>query len=373
MSLSRRNTLILIILAVAVITTYWWTRNSQPKDDTSLEYTIIAENLEIPWSIAITQSGEIFLTERKGNINLVKNGTLTTIHTIGVYHQNTEGGLLGITMHPDYEQNYLLYTYHTYKDQESLWNKVTQYSYNNQTLTNETTIIDKIPGGQIHDGGRIKFGPDKKLYITTGETGVGELAQDPESLAGKILRLNPDGSLPDDNPIYGSPIYSLGHRNPQGLTWHPKTGELYSTEHGPSGEKLTFAHDEINVIQPKSNYGWPYIVGMEENSDYTNPIYHTGSVTWAPSGATFLDDPSSPWQNRLFVACLRGNGIRMINFSDPQYKEVDNVTHLFEELGRVRTVVQGPNGYLYFCTSNRDGRGIPKENDDILARFKPSE
>jgi glucose/arabinose dehydrogenase len=367
----RRNIIILIVLIMMILTVYWWVKTRQSTDDISVEYTIIAENLDIPWSIAFKENGEIFMTERKGNIVLITDGERTSIHTVNVYHQNTEGGLLGIALHPMFDENHLLYTYHTYQDQEGIWNRITQYTYSNYSLREETTILDKIPGGRIHDGGRIKFGPYNKLYITTGETGDIDLAQNPESLAGKILRINPDGSIPNDNPNQSSPIYSLGHRNPQGLAWHPETQKLYSTEHGPSGENLAFAHDEINLIEPMANYGWPNVIGSMENTEYINPIYHTSSTTWAPSGATFLDNPDSQWHNRLFVACLRGNGIRMINFSDPDYREIDTITQLFGDLGRVRTVVQGPDDYLYFCTSNTDGRGTPRENDDILARFKP--
>ena len=142
-------------------------------------------------------------------------------------------------------------------------------------------MLDRIPAANIHDGGRIKFGPDGKLYLTTGETGQGSLAQDKLSLAGKILRLNPDGSIPDDNPFEGSPVYSFGHRNPEGLAWNPFNGLLYETEHGPSGESLQFAHDEINVIMPGGNYGWPNVMGYGDNPDYINPLYQTGGETWA--------------------------------------------------------------------------------------------
>ncbi len=236
----------------------------------------------------------------------------------------------------------------------------------------EEVILDRIPGGNIHDGGRLKFGPDRKLYVTTGETGRGELAQDLDSLSGKILRMNPDGSVPGDNPFEGSLVYSYGLRNPQGLAWHPVTGDLYSTEHGPSGEGLKFAHDEINKIVPGGNYGWPQIVGDGDSEEYVDPVYHTGDVTWAPSGITFLDSPSSVWHLKLFIATLRGGHLRVVTLAPPDYTEVESTTALYQgELGRLRDVVQGPDGYLYVCTSNRDGRGSPGEEDDLIVRVRP--
>jgi len=351
----------------------WWYSNQPKASEEQLEYITLAENLNVPWSLAITPNGDIFFTERNGNVKLLKGETIETIHNIEVDHQqNRESGLLGITTNPNYLESPKIYLYYTYQDENGLiWNRVSLFTYLDTRLENEKILLDKIPGGNIHDGGRIKFGPDGKLYITTGEAGDGELAQDPNSLAGKILRINDDGTVPVDNPFENSPVYSLGHRNPQGLAWHPETDKLYITEHGPSGEGFRFAHDEINIIEPGGNYGWPEIIGESNNQNYEDPVYHTGEVTWAPSGCTFLDDPSSSWHERLFVANLRGTSIRMIKFASPEYKEIEVNTPFFQDLGRIRTVVQGPDGYLYFCTSNRDGRGSPNPDDDIIAKFKP--
>ncbi|OGD44813.1 hypothetical protein A3K69_02575 [Candidatus Bathyarchaeota archaeon RBG_16_57_9] len=357
------------VLIIVLAGLAWWYSQRPVTPEGEPEYTVLANDLEVPWGLALTPEGDILFTERGGEVKLLSGGTVNTIHTVDV-HQSGEGGLLGIVLHPSFPDDPRVYIYYTYRDTGGLtWNRVTHLAFSGAQLLNETVVLDHIPAGTFHDGGRIGFGPDGKLYVTTGETGSGPLAQDPASLAGKILRLNPDGSIPEDNPRSGSPVYSMGHRNPQGLAWHPETHELYSTEHGPSGEGLSFAHDEINVIVPGANYGWPEVIGEGDDPGYVNPVLQTGGETWAPSGATFLDDPSSPWHGRLFVACLRGAGIRMVDF--PPGDEQAEVVQLYRDLGRIRTIVQGPDGYLYFCTNNRDGRGSPRQGDDIIARFKP--
>ena len=183
-----------------------------------------------------------------------------------------EGGLLGIALDPNFEENHYIYLYYTYSDFFTPYNKVVRFTESQNQLSKEFVLLDKIPGQFAHDGGRLKFGPDGKLYLTTGDSLNSDLSQDLNSLAGKILRINPDGTIPDDNP-FPNFVYSLGHRNPQGLDWDPKTGMLVNSEHGPSG------HDEINVIEAGKNYGWPEIVGDETHSKYVSPILHTGKET----------------------------------------------------------------------------------------------
>jgi glucose/arabinose dehydrogenase len=235
-------------------------------------------------------------------------------------------------------------------------------------LDSEVVVIDGIPGGSIHDGGRIKFGPDGKLYVTCGEAGSGSRAQDLGSLGGKILRLNLDGSIPSDNPFPGSPIWSFGHRNPQGLAWD-EGGNLYEAEHGPSGENGNYAHDEVNHIAPGLNYGWPSIIGYETAPGLISPLYSTESDTWAPSGCTFVTTDRYPgWKGSLLVACLRGRGIRLLHL-DAAGNDVTAVATILTNYGRVREVIEGPDGYIYFTTSNRDGRGIPATDDDKILRI----
>lgn len=334
--------------------------------------TIIAESLEIPWSMDFDNDGRLLFTEREGKVKVIDGEEVLTLLEIDVKaKKNDEGGLLGLVIPPKHIYKDMLYLYYTYESKANVKNRVSRFKLYKDELVDEEIIFNNIPGGRVHNGGRIKFGPDGKLYITTGETWKRELAQKKDSLGGKILRVSPDGSIPEDNPWKDSPVYSYGNRNSQGLAWHPITGEMFASEHGPSGENNWRAHDEINQIKPGENYGWPEVIGAPGNPDYQDPVLHTGDDTWAPSGATFLNKPDSIWHNRLFVANLRGNGIRMITFKEPDYIEVDSIKVIYEDLGRIRTVVQGPDNYLYFCTSNRDGRGNPDNVDDIIAKFKP--
>ena len=331
----------------------------------------VADNLEIPWEIVFASDGRIFFTERVGNLRVIENGQLNPEPVTSIDVGGGEGGLLGVALDPNFEQNHYLYLYYTYSEFPFTYNKVVRYIEKNNALSDEIILIDKIPGAIWHDGGRIMFGPDEKLYITTGDAGNANSAQDLNSLSGKILRINSDGTIPSDNPYADSLVFSYGHRNPQGLDWDPATGKLVITEHGPSGER-GFAHDEINVIEPGKNYGWPKVIGDEQESDLTNPILHTGDDTWAPSGASFYDSQNiSEWENKYFVATLRGSHLRMLDL-DLESNNVISSEPLFSGLfGRLRDASMGPDGNLYLLTSNRDGRGTPAENDDKIFKIIP--
>ena len=341
----------------------------QEYPDLGVKVETVAEDLKIPWSIAWAPDGTIFFTERPGNLKVIQDGKVSeSIFSVDV--GGVEGGLLGIALDPNYSQNHYIYLYYTYNDFLSTKNKVVRYVESNLSLSEDIVLIDEIPGGPFHDGGRIKFGPDGKLYITTGDAGNADLAQDTSSVAGKILRINSDGTIPQDNPFSDSPIYSYGHRNPQGLDWD-QVGNLVATEHGPSGF-YGVAQDEINLIKPGLNYGWPDIIGSQTMDGLVTPILNTGDDTWAPSGADFYDgDKISGWSGKYFVATLRGNHLNVIDF-DLENNEVLSHTKLFEgEFGRLRDVATGPDGYLYLLTSNEDGRGAPKVNDDRILRIVP--
>ena len=355
-----------MILAISIPAAY-----GQEYQELGVRVMTVAENLDIPWSIAWLPDGVILFTERTGHLRVIQDDMLLEEPVLALDVAGSEGGLLGVAVDPNYNENRYIYLYYTYNEFLSNTNKIVRYVYVNGNISKDMTVIDGIPGGPTHDGGRIKFGPDGKLYITTGDAGRPDLSQDVNSLAGKILRVNPDGSVPKDNPFEGSAVYSLGHRNPQGLDWDD-AGNLVITEHGPSGW-MGSAHDEINVIVPGANYGWPKVIGDDTQDGLTDPIIHTGNETWAPSGATFYYSDAIPqWTGKYFVATLRGNHLNMIDF-EPENGETYSSQKLFEgEFGRLRDVSVGPDGSLYILTSNMDGRGAPQPGDDKILRVLPA-
>ena len=330
----------------------------------------VAENLTIPWSVDWIPDGTMLFTEREGDLRMIKDGQLLEKPLLSLGVGGVEGGMLGIAVDPNYSENNYIYIYYTYNEFLSTSNKLVRYQLSDEVLVEDKVLLKGIPGGPFHDGGRIQFGPDEKLYVTTGEAGNPNLSQDLNSLGGKILRINSDGTIPDDNPFHNSPIYSLGHRNPQGIDWD-EDGNLLASEHGPSGFR-GIAQDEINVIIPGSNYGWPDIIGDETAKDLQNPIFHTGDDTWAPSGVEFYHGDKFPdWIGKYFVATLKGTHLHVIDF-DLKNNTILSDEKLFQnEFGRLRDVQTGPDGFLYLLTSNQDGRGSPKSNDDRILRIIP--
>lgn len=315
----------------------------------NVEVEILAENLNTPWSMDFFPDGRIIFTERVGRVSLLDDEkSVILIGEIDVRAAG-EGGLHGIAVDPEFEENNFVYVYYTHENA----NRVSRFVLKD-ILEDETIILDGIPSASIHNGGRIKFGPDGKLYMTTGDAAQSNLAQDTNSLAGKILRINKDGTIPVDNPFENF-VYSYGHRNPQGIDWNPETGELYSSEHGPT------RNDEINLIIAGKNYGWPVAQCNSPSEIYGNPIRCYTKFTLAPAGMAFHE-------NKLYVAGLRGNQLREIIFDD-DYKTILQERELLSEFGRIRDVVSDRE-YLYVLTSNKDGRGVPRENDDKILRIR---
>ena len=310
------------------------------------------ENLNIPWELLFLSENRALVTERDGQIRLIENGILQEqpYKVIDKVAHIGEGGLMGLAKHPQYPEQKYLYVMHTYQEGNMIFNQVVRYYDTDTTMEFDKVIVDKIPGSRVHNGGRIAFGPDGMIYITTGDTWESEIAQDVDSLGGKILRLTPDGKIPSDNPFDNSPVYSLGHRNPQGLAWHPETGALFSSEHGPSGEFGLQDKDIINVIEKGENYGWPLVLGDANVEPYIDPIIMWPQAT-PPSGMTF-------WKDELFVATLRSEAlIRIdISLSNDRY-EVTSIDRLFAEdwfsgtFGRLRNAVVGPDNALYVLTN----------------------
>ncbi len=339
-------------------------------DPPNIKVEIWIDNLEIPWSLVFLPDGRALVSERPGRIRLIENGKLLPepYMKIDVKHIG-EGGLMGLAVHPDFPQKPYIYAMYTYETKDGkIFNRVIRIKDNGKNGVFDKVIIDSILGARFHNGGRIKFGPDKMLYITTGEIFKGDLAQDLNSLNGKILRLTPDGEIPKDNSFPNSPIYSYGHRNPQGLAWHPETDDLFESEHGPSGEYGRFGHDEINVIVKGGNYGWPNVIGAPGEKNYIDPIVVWKDAT-PPSGMTF-------YRGDLFVATLRSEALIRIKVqrSGKSYR-VERIERWFAfdnrrgKFGRPRDVVEGPDGNLYILTSNRDGRGSPQPGDDKIYKI----
>jgi glucose/arabinose dehydrogenase len=331
---------------------------------------IWVENLRIPWELVFLSEHKALVTERAGQIWLIENGILQEepYKVIDEVAHIGEGGLMGLAKHPDYPDQKYLYVMHTYQENNAIFNRITRYYDTDTTIEFDKVIVDRIPGSRVHNGGRIAFGPDGMLYITTGDTWQSEIAQDINNLGGKILRLTPDGDIPADNPFDNSPVYSLGHRNPQGIAWHPETGDLFSSEHGPSGEFGLRDKDIINVIESGNNYGWPMVLGDANVEPYVDPIIMWQQAT-PPSGMTF-------WNNRLFVATLRSQALIRIDvtMSSNSY-EVTSIDRLFANdwfsgtYGRLRNAVVGPDNALYILTNNLDGRGRPRQGDDKILRL----
>lgn len=312
---------------------------------------IIAENLEIPWAVAFLSDGRLLVTERPGRVRIVeKNGELKLAATISSVKHIGEGGLLGVAVHPDFSTNKLVYLYYTFSGSgNNTLNRVARYKLETGQLTGEQIIVDNIPGASNHNGGRIKFGPDKFLYITTGDAQNPSQSQNKNSLAGKILRVTDEGKPVSGNP-FGNLAYSYGHRNPQGLAWDGNN--LWATEHGPSTK------DEVNLIEAGKNYGWPEIEGDESAAGMEKPVINSGSDTWAPAGAAF-------YQGSVFFGGLRGSAL-FEKTANNQLKE-----HFKNEFGRIREVVLGPDDFLYITTSNLDGRGLVKAGDDKIIKIDP--
>ena len=334
-------------------------------DGVRFRVEVVATNLQIPWSLVFAPDGRLFVTERPGRVRILNLTTRTSelALTVEDVRADGEGGLLGLALDPDFAQTGFVYLYHTATASGRPVNRVVRYREVANRLAERVVLLDNIPASAIHDGGRLRFGPDNLLYITAGDAANTSLAQDLSSLAGKILRLNRDGTTPGENP-FASPIYSWGHRNPQGLDWHPVSGELWASEHGNSG------NDEINVIERGGNYGWPRIEGTQTQSGMTTPIAFF-SPAIAPSGASFYRGQRFPlFANNLFVATLRGMHVLRVRLDGRRIVTQERL--LNNRYGRIRDVVSGPDGLLYFCTSNNDGRGGIAEGDDRIARLVPA-
>ena len=326
-----------------------------PEPPSGLRVDVVATGLEVPWEIAFLPDRSALVTERPGRIRLLEaNGELREepVATVDVSAQG-EGGLLGLALDPEFGDNGLVYLYFTTAEGMTL----ERWSYADGSMSREATLVTDIEAGPVHDSGRIAFGPDDRLYVATGDAGDGELAQDDGSLNGKFLRLTAEQYRGDGE--VRPEILSKGHRNPQGFDW--QGDRLISTEHGPSGGDGPQGFDEVNEVRQGGNYGWPEAIGDDhEGFDAPLRVYEEAI---APAGATF-------WRGDFWFATLRGEALHRLRLQGEEITE-DEVL-LEGDYGRLRTVVEGPDGSLYVLTSNQDGRGSPDDEDDRILRLTPA-
>ena len=322
--------------------------------------TVLAENLDKPRALAIADN-RIFVTEKDGSIRVVQDGVLlesplATFRSVDVF----DAGLLGIAIHPDFADNHLLYVFLSYEDEnEILWNKILKITESENKLKTVETILDKIPGSSFTNGGFLKFGPDKKLYVGTGTVSdSSHLPQELDSLSGKVLRLNDDGTIPEDNPFANSHVYSLGHRHPQGMTWDDK-GTMYVAEFGP--EK----NDEINIIESGKNYGWP----EHQCAGGSNEGFEGAVLCYDPSiepgGILFYSGEKLDFESSFIMASMRAINLYQVDFEEG----LSSQKSILSGIGRIRDVAEGNDGSLYVITSNTDGKGFPDSTDDKLVRI----
>ncbi len=339
-------------------------------------FEVFGKGLVVPWAMAFTADNRLLVTERNGSLRQIVDGKLIEkpLRKIEDVEASGEAGLMGLTLDPDYENNAFLYISYAYENDGDMKVKVVRFKDNGDNLSDEKIIFDNIPAMTYHAGCRIKFGPDGKLYVTTGDAGERDYVQNKESLYGKILRINSDGSIPEDNPFPENPVWSYGHRNPQGIAWHPVNNVMFSTDHGPSGFDGPGGGDELNAVIKGGNYGWPLVSHKDNKPGLEAPLLvYTPAV--APAACmVYTSDVFPQFRNNLFFACLRGSTIMRVQLDDEDPAKVISADKLEgANFGRIREIIQGPDGNIYFSTSNRDGRGRPNEDDDRIIRIVKSE
>ncbi len=348
---------------------------SGPTGTQAPRVTVVAEGLEVPWGLAFLPGGDILVTERPGRLRLIAKGRLVDapVATPKV-SARAESGLLGLALHPRFADNRQLYLYYTLDKGRRTVNRVERYrlSDDGRRATPDRVIVDDIPSARFHDGGRLRFGPDGRLYAGTGDATEPDLSQDVDSLAGKILRVNDDGSIPEDNPWPGKAAYVMGVRNVQGFDWLPD-GRLLVADHGPSGERGRSGHDEVSVARGGDNLGWPTIYGCEERGGLVTPL-----ITFAralPPGGAAIVRGEGPWRGDLVVGVLGARQLRRFVVGGTPVRVHKHEAYFKGDppqgLGRLRDVVSAPDGKLYVTTSNCDGRGTCGPERDRILRLDP--
>ncbi len=345
-------------------------------DSVKFNVETVATGLEVPWAFAWLPNNDLLVTERPGRVRIIEKGKLRTepVFVVPDVEPSSESGLMDITLHPDFAKNNFVYLAYSYnKDGKQV--KVVRYSYKDNKFTEDKVVVDRIPGAPNHAGMRCRFGPDGKLYVTAGDSTDWNLAQKTDSLAGKVLRLNDDGTTPKDNPFVGkagyrTEIWTIGNRNPQGIAFQPGSGLAFETEHGPSFfEGKGSGGDEVNILEAGKNYGWPEIHHTQTREGMVSPLLEY-SPACAPASAMFYNGSVFPtFKGNFFFGCLRGNRIIRVVLDGRKVVSQENL--LEGTYGRIREMAEGPDGYIYFSTSNRDGRGSPAKDDDRILRLVP--
>jgi aldose sugar dehydrogenase len=347
-----------------------------------IQARVLVSGLDTPWDLAMAPDGFLWVTERRGVISRVNpaNGDIQEVGRIGV-HEESESGLMGMALHPDFPGQPFIYLFYSYQERFSggdvILNRLIRMPYAGTRLGDEEILIDGIPGGRIHDGARLAIGPDRYLYVTIGDTGQQPSAQDTSSLIGKVLRLTLDGQPAPDNP-FGNEVYSYGHRNPQGIVSHPTAGHLYVTEHGPSD------NDELNLLVPGGNFGWPNVRGFCDNdvanldelafcaSETVIEPLKAYTPTVAPAGMDFYDSDLIPaWRGSILFTTLKASSLYRVELSIDGTIATDEEILFKSSFGRLRDVLVAPDGRVYLATSNRDGRGNPIADDDRIIVISP--
>lgn len=349
---------------------------STANDDARFRVETVATGLEVPWGFAWLPNKDLLFTERPGRVRIIEKGKLRPepVFTVPDVEPSGESGLMDISLHPDFAKNGFVYLAYSY-NKEGKRVKVVRHKYADNKFTEAKTIVEDVPGAPNHAGMRCRFGPDGKLYVTTGDSTNWDLAQRNDSIAGKTLRLNDDGTIPKDNPFIGMAgarpeIWSFGHRNAQGMAWQPGSGLMFQTEHGPSSfEGKGSGGDEVNIVERGKNYGWAEIHHTEKREGMISPLLEY-SPACAPASGMFYNGSVFPaFKGNFFFSCLRG--ARIIRVTLDNRKVVSQENLLEGVYGRIREMEEGPDGYIYFSTSNRDGRATPAKDDDRILRIVP--
>ena len=334
---------------------------------TAADTRVVKSGLNYPWDIIWGKDNQIWMTERGGKISRVDpaSGNTTFTFTISDVETNNEGGLLGMALHPNFLQNGLLYVVYDYRKGGIYTEKLVRYAYANNSLTDPVVLLDGIKASSNHDGSRLWITTEvnPKIFMTTGDALDQSLPQNINSVNGKVLRLNIDGSIPSDNPFPNNPVWSYGHRNPQGLVM--VNNILYASEHGPDIE------DELNIIEKGGNYGWPDVKGPCDGAEIsfcsshntTQPIWSSGNSTIAVCGLDYYNYDLIPqWKNSLLMLTLKNSSVRQMKLAADGRSIVQTETFFKDQWGRLRDLCVSPDGRVYICTSNGG-------NNDVLVEI----